>query len=620
MNAQTHSGHTGLYNNRAYVAAWLIASTIAITLALLVTSASFVDGEYVPVSNDSFYHARRILDAAIGERGFYQFDNMIHVPEGSWINWPWGYDYLMASALSVALKLRPTMEPMAFLAHVPVAWLFVNIGLLTLLARRIALSPSLTAVALLGFAMMPITQTTHGVGSIDHHYFEMTFVLATIVAGLGFFSLTKGRRAALSLGIVLGIAPAFHNGLFILQVPVLLCLFVLWLRGQMPSMQKSTWFSAALFASTLLILLPSEPFRDMQFEFWTLSWFHLYVAACSAIGTLFIALRPFSIKNTVVLAALVIVLVIPLFAKIVMGAAFLGGDLVLLDQITEARSPILRLWDIGGYMWIAVFYSWLVYLSPILIVVFAIRAWRDKDPAGIFFAIFVVCGLALLLTQIRFNPYGSWALMVATSLVIQDISKRYGVSMLATTAVTLLAVAIAFQPPLQNRLLKNYPPGMDDEYGATRYLFKSLAASCAEDPGVVIAYSDDGNYIRYHTDCSIIANNFIMTPQHEEKLLELDAKMRFDPQQFLDEVDGIKYVYTRMHGSFEYDRNGILQAAPINRVVDRNTSLFIGLTFGDELPKEYQLIDEVQVGGGRDFAYARIFKIVREPAADSGTE
>ena len=46
-------------------------------------------------------------------------------------------------------------------------------------------------------------------------------------------------------------------------------------------------------------------------------------------------------------------------------------------------------------------------------------------------------------------------------------------------------------------------------------------------------------------------------------------------------------------------------------MVSRNSPLFVALTFADELPSEYQLIDEVPVGGGRDFAYARVYKIVR---------
>ena len=96
--------------------AWLIFSLITVGVAMLFSSAAVVDGQYIPVSNDSFYHARRIIDAATGAGDFYQFDTMIHVPEGSWLNWPWGYDLILSVALRVALLIRPELPPMKFLA------------------------------------------------------------------------------------------------------------------------------------------------------------------------------------------------------------------------------------------------------------------------------------------------------------------------------------------------------------------------------------------------------------------------------------------------------------------------------------------------------------------------
>ncbi len=311
------------------------------------------------------------------------------------------------------------------------------------------------------------------------------------------------------------------------------------------------------------------------------------------------------------LLALCLALIAPLFAKILTGAAFLGGDLILLDQISEVRSPIARLSDYGGVLWLSAFYSYLVYLTPVLILVFVARATRSNAPQQVYFSISVVLGLVLLLTQIRFHPFGTWALLIPSALLVQELSKRLGLSMLATSAAALLIVAIVFQPPLKNRLIRKYPAGMDLDYAASRSLFKSLAKSCAEEPGVVISYSDDGHYIRYHTDCSVIANNFIMTPQHESKILEVDAKLQLDPEEFLEQVTDVDYIFVRMYGSFEEGPNGI-QASPIERIVSRNSPLFLGLTFGDEIPSEYQLIGEVPVGGGRDFAYARVFKIVRK--------
>ena len=593
-----------------YIVLWIVAVAIATFMAMQLTSAAFVDGHYIPAGNDSFYHARRIIDAAMGTRGFYQFDDMIHVPEGSWLNWPWAYDYLAAKALALALFLRPDMEPMAFLAYVPVAWLVVNMGLLTLIARKIALGPELTAVALLGFALMPLTQALHGVGIIDHHFIELTFVLATLWAGLNFFSTSRGPRDAIVLGVILGIAPAFHNGLFILQLPVLIGLFIHWIRGEMPEKRTLYLLSAALLGSTLLVLLPSEPFRNLQFEFWTLSWFHLYIAVCSTIGILFLGLRGPDKLNGGILAGLCVVLVLPIAAKLLIGAAFLGGDLILLNEILEVKSPFARMREPGGLVWVTSYYSWLILLAPVLIVIFARRACLRTDSANIFFSVFVVFGVTLMMIQYRLNPFGAWALLIAALLLIQEAGEKSGVSTMAMTAGSLLAVAIAFQPPLKNRLFAAYPPGLSVDYAATRSLFASMGESCANEGGTALSYNDDGHYIRYHTDCSVLTNNFLLTPQHERLIVAADRLLQLDPEQFLRAAPNVDYIFVRMYEIFEPGPNG-MQPTPIPALVSRNAPLFVALTFADELPPEYELIDEVRVQDERDFAYSRVFRINR---------
>ena len=46
-----------------YLVIWLIGTLIAVLMAFNMLTAAYVDGIYIPVGNDSFYHARRILDA-----------------------------------------------------------------------------------------------------------------------------------------------------------------------------------------------------------------------------------------------------------------------------------------------------------------------------------------------------------------------------------------------------------------------------------------------------------------------------------------------------------------------------------------------------------------------------
>ncbi len=593
-----------------YWIAWLVFALITAAVAMLYTSAGFVDGQYIPVSNDSFYHARRIIDAAIGERGFYQFDTMIHVPEGSWLNWPWAYDFLLALALRVALWVRPDMQPMKFLAYVPVFWVFVNTGLLTLIAREVRLAVAPTAIGLLAFSLLPLTQNLHGLGLIDHHFIELTFVLLTVLYGLRLFERQKTRDAAI-LGTVLGIATAFHNGLFILQIPVLAAVFLLWLQSTNPPRECLLWLGGVLFATTLLVVLPSAPFHDLQFEFWTLSWFHLYVAFGSAVVLIFFALRPFSKRNVGLLAAAGVLMLVPMFARLSTGAAFLSGDLEIIRNISEAQSPISRLAEAGGLSWVTSLYGWLIFVAPIVLLLHALRLFQHNEPRSAYLSVFIVFGIALMMLQYRLHPFGSWAVILGGLLAIDGLRQKLNASTLVTTALTLAILALALQPPLRHQLFVRVPPGLDRDYAASRSLYPGLARACAERPGTVLSLADDGHPIRYHTDCSVIVNNFLMTPLHMQKLEEVDALLQMRPQALLETTD-IRYVFVRLNDVFFSGPNGV-QPTPVNVIKAHNAPLFFELAFAKNMPDGYRLVSELRVDDERNFAFARVFEITRDP-------
>ena len=593
------------------IALWLIACAIATFMAMGYESAALVDGTYIPAGNDSFYHARRIIDAAIGERGFYQFDDMIHIPDGSWLNWPWGYDYVLATVLSLALLVAPGMEPMAFLAHVPVAWLLVNTGLLALTCRKAGLSLPITTVVLLGFSLLPLTQSLHGTGVIDHHFIELTFVLATVWAGLGFFSEQAGQKDAILLGAVLGLAPAFHNGLFILQMPVLVVVGLSWLGNRLPDASLLKLLATALAVASLVAVLPSQPLYDLQFEFWTLSWFHLYVAACSMVCLHFFALRSFTPTNLGVLAGAAILMILPIFAKLMLGGAFLSGDLILLEHVVEVRSPVSTLTEPNGVLWVSSYYSWLFFAIPPLLVYFAWLARHAADSSQLFLSVIAIFGLLLLLTQFRLHPFGSWAMLVGCALVLQHGLSRTRLPGLAGFAIGLAIVALATQPAMKYRLFQDRPPGLTRDYAIVQPLFPRLADACRKNAGAVLSYNDDGHYVRYHTDCSVMTNNFLMTPLHEQKIREADTLLQMTPQQFVTANPGIDYLFVRMYGFFQNGPSG-MQAAPEAAVRAQNAPLFAALTFDDVLPGEFELIDELRVADDWDFAYASVYRIRRE--------
>ncbi len=524
---------------------YAVAVAIATSLAALNRDAAFIGGEFVPVTNDSFYHARRILDTVFGTPGFYQFEERLHVPDGAWIPWPWAYDYLLAQLTRLLALLLPAVAPETILAFVPVAWLAVNGALFLAAGTALGLRAGYVATLLLAFSLSPLIQLPHGPGMLDHHYVELTFVLLYVWLGLRWHSRRDSAWRAAALGVALGAAPAFHNGLFILQVPLLLATFLLWLRGDSVPLRAALYFAGALIVSTALMLLPSEPFRRLMFEFALHSWFHLYIACCTAAVVAFFAARTPGRSSLLQLAALGVVLTLPLSPQLARGFSFLGTDFSVLDQIGEAISPIEMFFRTMGPAETVSYYSWLLVLAPVLLAAFVWRALRARTPESVFFSVIAAMGLALMLTQYRFHYFGLFAMYAGLLLFVQELAMRYRWRPSLVALGIVITVAVAFQPPLKERLFTIYALGADPHYEQVRPLLVKLGEHCKEDPGVVLADHDDGNYILYHTDCSIVANNFIMRDEDETNIRSVYEIMSGTLDDVRNSPLNFKYVLVR---------------------------------------------------------------------------
>ena len=160
-------------------------------------------------------------------------------------------------------------------------------------------------------------------GVLDHHYIEHTFVLLQVWLGLQWFRQPADLRLPAALGVALGTAPAFHTGLFVLQIAPLASVFVLWLRHREPPRPALAAFAVALVAGMLLVLLPSETFRAGYFEFDLLSWFHLYAAACTAATMLFMAWQRYSSRSLLGLTVSALVMAAPVAGQLAGGNVYL---------------------------------------------------------------------------------------------------------------------------------------------------------------------------------------------------------------------------------------------------------------------------------------------------------
>ncbi|MBL8268655.1 hypothetical protein [Steroidobacter sp.] len=599
---------------RSSLTIWLVATAIAVVSCSLNMSAAHIGGDWFPVGHDAFYHGRRILDAVAGH--FYQFDPKIHAPEGSMLVWPWGYDYFMAGLVRAGLALGLSTEPIKILLWLPVAAVALSIGLLILIGRRLALSNWPIALAALCMALAPTTQLLHGYGEIDHHFAELICVLAALAAGLAWFRMPSTRNSIV-LGAVFGLSLCIHNGLFILQVPFLVTLLVRWLQGQSPPRQPIVALAASLLLSALAILLPSLPFREGRFEFYTLSWFHLYIATGTASTALLLTwLKPGRV-SVAALVALAAVLLFPLISEMQIGQSFLTGSLGMLSSIEEMRSPLKMAFQ-DGLVALVNFYSYLVWIAPLTLALCLIQCWRERQRPRLLFWITSSIGLVLLSMQIRLHYFGAFALYFPWLIVLHDyVSARPDLAKRAYLLATL-ALLLAYVPQIRHTLIAPIPRAGDIWFERLHPIFPKMRKACAEDPGIVLSDSTAGHYIRYYTDCSVIANNFLLTKQQFDKVAEAWRLMELPASELPKQAPQVKYVLVRpatvvRKPDGEYTFSFFNDGSP-----ELPTELL--LRPQAEIPPTYRLIDEVRFELRYDdhsetFPYARLYKIVPSPSA-----
>lgn len=581
--------------NRLIDAAILIAATvIAWALAVLPKSAVFIDGGYLPFGVDAFYHAERILDAALTSGGVQQFDPRMHVPEGSWIPWPWGFDRLLATLVQAGVWFDSDLEPMRILVYVPVAWIPVNIALLISIFRAVDLRPEFRALGVLGFALLPLTQRLHGIGAIDHHFMELTFVLLVTLCLLRWLSRPSSIVLAGAVGTSLGVAQAFHHGLFILQLPVLGTLFILWLRGSLPAALAVRALSASLLVTTALMILPSQPLWDGQFAMATFSWFHIYVAFSTAALLAVMSFKTCSRRSLVGISAIGALLAIPVSAEVILGTKFLTGHLMMLDQIIEMTSPMQMITTTTGLMGTLGIYSGLLLLVPILLLGGLYLAITDKRPLPIAFGVLSVFGLGLLLMQYRLNYFGL-GFMLAGPLYFLDRFSPSGSSRRAWLFLgSLIAFALFFRPPLSGQLFRQHSIAGDHLYQNTHPLYPLLAEACASNPGVVAAAAQFGHYIRFHTDCPVIANNFLLTEQHFEKVRLANSLFHLSVAQVRLEQPDVRYVLAFLANTY-FQYQGKVYLRELDDIRSENPTLINELMLGDGSGEDIIVIGEVYV-------------------------
>jgi hypothetical protein len=593
-----------------YALLWIAGSLLILVASLSLLAGGFDHGVYIPSNADAFYHARRILDSVMTGAPVIQFDPLIHYPEGSWLTWPWGYDQLLAGIVRLFGPFASEAQANRVLMNIPVLAGPLAVALIVMIARQLALPIGLAAAFVVGFATLPIVYMLFAVSNIDHHYAEMLWALMTFVAGTAFFrGSTRPLVAPIGLGVVLGSAVAIHNGLWLLQIPVALCLALRWLHDEpLPAPRQMGAFALTLVAVTLLVCIPSEPWRRGFFEFYTLSWFHCYVAACVAAFSAWLSLWRRTRTRVVIVIGAALVAVVPLYAAVRLGSTFVTGQLEIIRGVTEAMSPY-KLWWYFGPERSTRFLSWLMWLAlpaTLLNILWVVR-WRE--PGRQFVALANVVMLVLLQLQYRFGPFGAMSLVLTVVLAVQALSEWRPVPGRWSSAACWLFLAVMFVPTWPN-WSQAWPLGGSVPYQSIQSVFPLLQKLCDQRPGVVLGPINTGHWVRYHSHCPVIADVFLLTPQHAAKAIESWQLLDLSPRQLLERNRNVRYVFVH-HSSYVHPGSPGRGETPD---LDANRRYLMKLESELLDPKanpgpEYRLRWQVLTPGGQ--VYARLYEIER---------
>jgi hypothetical protein len=353
--------------------------------------------------------------------------------------------------------------------------------------------------------------------------------------------------------------------------------------------------------------LPSEPFQLGHFEFYTLSRFHLYIAVCTAITIVLLGrLRP-TRNGIATLLAVSAVLLIPILKEVAIARAFLAGTPEYLQGIGEMQPP-LKMIKLAGAAFLSNIYSYLFWIAPLTALLCAFKGWRERNSPRLLFWITSLMGLAMLSAQMRLHYFGSFALYLPWLILLQDVCTRKPEHSKKAVLLAALAMLLLYFPPLRHQLVSPMPLANDASFRDVRPILASLSKACAEDPGVVLADADISHLVRYYTGCSVIANNFLLTPQHFEKVAEVQHLFTLTARQLPIDAPQVKYVLVR---PFRMQKRGDGTVRFTFTVAEPRLANDLLLGVRTNLPTGYELLDEVYFPAFNNAPYAKLYKLSR---------
>jgi hypothetical protein len=156
-----------------------------------------------------------------------------------------------------------------------------------------------------------------------------------------------------------------------------------------------------------------------------------------------------------------------------------------------------------------------------------------------------------------------------------------------------------------------YSLGGSNAYESVRTAFPELRKLCAERPGIVLGDIHTGHWVRYHSQCSVIANVFLLTPLQAAKVEENSRLLALTPAELLSAKPEVRYVFAHHSVLVTRDEKNV-ESPNLEELRQRMQPMERELLGpGANIPPQFKLRWEVQTGDGQ--IYARLYEIERTP-------
>lgn len=583
---------------------WLAGLAVALFAAFVWWPAAHFEGGAIPVGHDSFYHAVRVLDAVSRESAWvFAYDPLMHAPEGNWVNWPWAYDGLLAT-VTLFLHAALGLDVLTAMIIAPLFWLPVNLTLLMLLARLLDLGAACRVALVLAWSLHPLVQAVHGVGMLDHHQTEMAMFLASCCAWLAWIGAPQRVGLALLAGFIPAFAPALHTSLFLCQPAVALAAFFLWTGGMLPRLAAVRWMLLGAIVGGMLAVIPAPLGEVSPLSYHTLSWFHPGVAIVTALGVCLLSLIQGHSKAVLILGLGLVAAAAVVLPLVWEAAGYIFGTESNVSEMPESQSYVLG-WISGdsSFLDLVTWYGPWALLLPFGVVGAVLLGFRGREACLRVLAGFALFGLFLLSGQFRFHPFGLVFMLLLPLLAIDRLAPRHAPRFVRAAPLLGLLFALPGLP----LLLRVPDTALNDDYEFLAPLYRQMGAQCAAAPGTVLANQNDGHYLRFHSDCAVVANNFLVDERAREKAALWRDLMR-DAAAGEPLPDWLDYLFVRVAAA-DLEALSDASAGPARMALLANDPT------GDQLELAWQSASRITVAG-RSVPLARLF-VVRHPAPDS---